>query len=103
MAAKGIMMAAKKPISTRRRRGRPLKGDRPMSSTERAAATRARQRSATDAYWAAKEDVTAVLGHIARLGAALARGDLTQAKKIDRALRKGAGKLAAHWPQLPRA
>jgi hypothetical protein len=39
-----------------------------MSSTERAAATRARQRAATDAYWAAKEDVTAVLGHIARLG-----------------------------------
>jgi hypothetical protein len=74
-----------------------------MSSTERVAATRARQRAATDAYCAAKEDVTAVLGHIARLGVALARGDLTHAKKIDRALKKGAGKLAAHWPQLPRA
>ena len=96
-------MAAKKPISTRRRRGRPPKGDRPMSSTERAAATRARQRAATDAYWAAKVDVTAVLGHIARLGMALARGDLTQAKKIHRVLRKGAGKLAAHWPQRPTA
>jgi hypothetical protein len=74
-----------------------------MSSTERAAATRARQRAATDAYWAAKVDVTAVLGHIARLGMALARGDLTQAKKIHRVLRKGAGKLAAHWPHPPTA
>ena len=61
-------MAAKKPISTHRRRGRPSNGERPMSSTERAAATRARQRAATDAYWAAKEDVTAILGHIGRLG-----------------------------------
>jgi len=94
-------MAAKKPISTRRRRGRPPKGDRPMSSTERAAATRARQRAATDAYWAAKEDVTSVLGHIGRLGVALARGDLTQAKKIHRVLKKAATKLATHWPQPP--
>ena len=61
-------MAAKKRISTHRRRGRPSNDERPMSSTERAAATRARQRAATDAYWGAKEDVTAVLGHIARLG-----------------------------------
>jgi hypothetical protein len=96
-------MAAKKPIPARRRRGRPPKGDRPMSSTERAAATRARQRAATDAYWAAKDDVTAVLGHISRLGMALARGDLSQAKKIHRVLRKGAGKLASHWPQPPSA
>lgn len=92
-------MAAKKSIPTRRRRGRPPKGDRPMSSTERAAATRARQRAATDAYWAAKEDVTVVLGHIGRLGVALARGDLTQAKKVHRILKKAGGKLAAHWPQ----
>jgi hypothetical protein len=34
---------------------------------------------------------------------ALARDDLTQAKKVHRALRKGAGKLAAHWPQPPAA
>src|SRR6516162_566839 len=58
MVAKEITMAAKKPISTHRRRGRPSNGERPMSSTERAAATRARQRAATDAYWAAKEGVT---------------------------------------------
>ena len=94
-------MAAKKPISTRRRRGRPPKGDRPRSSTERAAATRARQRAATDAYWAAKEDVTVVLGHVGRLGVALARGDLAQAKKIHRVLKKAASKLAGHWLTAP--
>jgi hypothetical protein len=96
-------MAAKKSMPTRPRRGRPPKGDRPMSSTERAAATRARQRAATDAYWAAKEDVTVVLGHIGRLGMALARGDVTLAKKIHRVLKKAASKLAGHWPQPPMA
>jgi hypothetical protein len=72
-----------------------------MSSTERAAATRARQRAATDAYWAAKGDVTIVLGHIGHLGMALARGDLTEAKRFHRALKKEADKLAAHWRQHP--
>jgi hypothetical protein len=72
-----------------------------MSSTERAAATRARQRAATDAYWAAREDVTVVVGHIGRLGVALGRGDLPQAKKIHRTLKKAASKLAAHWPEPP--